>query len=448
MDKHITNIKDLVIKFMANEKEMEAKAKEGDAVSCFQMGVVQMLGVNTPVDFKKACLFLNNESLANNDDANRLLGFIAECESKYSEAFQAYAKTAHVKNASYMAKVIEGRNGLLKFLRAKEFPTAINKTISLILAGYAEGGTSKIEACMKIATICDDERSCLDASECLYESGYFISACQWLNKGGIKPNDPLYVSITDKYRESKENLKSSKAVQIIEIEDASLLKKDDFTDSLVQVRDNCIQASHETKQVWEVQARNLVEPIIRKLKNDEKEASLAQKAKEEAARKRKIVFILLGVIAVAALFFFLISTNRTPSNKTSDYSESISEEPVITGGDNAQSQDMIRSGMQEYGKNEDVSRPEGKEIDYRDYDKILSERKLSASDMEGKSAKELEIMRNSVYARYGYKFKREDLLDYFSQYSWYRPTTSDMESIYKMMNDAEKYNVEFIKKYE
>ena len=98
-----------------------------------------------------------------------------------------------------------------------------------------------------------------------------------------------------------------------------LLKKDDFTDSLAQVRDNCIQASHETKQAWEAQAKNLIEPIIRKLKNDEKEASLAQKAKEEAARKRKIVFILFGVIAVAALFFFLISTNRTSPNKTSDY---------------------------------------------------------------------------------------------------------------------------------
>ena len=55
---------------------------------------------------------------------------------------------------------------------------------------------------------------------------------------------------------------------------------------------------------------------------------------------------------------------------------------------------------------------------------------------------------NSIYARYGYKFKREDLLDYFSQYSWYNPITNDMGAIYNKMNDNEKYNIEFIKKHE
>ena len=82
------------------------------------------------------------------------------------------------------------------------------------------------------------------------------------------------------------------------------------------------------------------------------------------------------------------------------------------------------------------------------YDSILSDRKLSDSDLNGKTKKELEIMRNSIYARYGYKFKREDLLNYFSQFSWYNPTTNDMSAIYNLMSDIEKYNIEFIKKYE
>lgn len=82
------------------------------------------------------------------------------------------------------------------------------------------------------------------------------------------------------------------------------------------------------------------------------------------------------------------------------------------------------------------------------YNTVLSKRKLSASDLDGKTKKELEIMRNSIYARYGYKFKREDLLNYFSQYSWYNPSTSDMASVYNQMSSIEKYNVEFIKKHE
>jgi hypothetical protein len=78
----------------------------------------------------------------------------------------------------------------------------------------------------------------------------------------------------------------------------------------------------------------------------------------------------------------------------------------------------------------------------------LSEVRLSEADLADLSKKDLEIMRNSIYARYGYRFNRSDLLEYFSRYSWYSPTTNDMESIYNRMNDLEKYNIEFIKKHE
>ena len=82
------------------------------------------------------------------------------------------------------------------------------------------------------------------------------------------------------------------------------------------------------------------------------------------------------------------------------------------------------------------------------YNYILSSRKLTNDDLRGLTKKELEIMRNSIYARYGYRFKRDDLFNYFSQFSWYTPTTSDMALLYGQMSSIEKYNVEFIKKHE
>ena len=82
------------------------------------------------------------------------------------------------------------------------------------------------------------------------------------------------------------------------------------------------------------------------------------------------------------------------------------------------------------------------------YESILSTRKLIESDLSSKNKKELEIMRNSIYARYGYKFKRNDLFNHFSQFSWYNPTTSDMSTVYNSMSDIEKYNIDFIKKHE
>ena len=55
---------------------------------------------------------------------------------------------------------------------------------------------------------------------------------------------------------------------------------------------------------------------------------------------------------------------------------------------------------------------------------------------------------NEIYARHGYRFRRNDLLQYFSQFSWYRPTTTDQTIAYNEMSDIERYNIDFIKKHE
>lgn len=78
----------------------------------------------------------------------------------------------------------------------------------------------------------------------------------------------------------------------------------------------------------------------------------------------------------------------------------------------------------------------------------LSIRKLTEKDIEGLSSGELEILRNVVYARYGYLFQREDLRRFFLQYSWYQPTNKDANEIYDNFTEIERYNIEFIKKHE
>ena len=78
----------------------------------------------------------------------------------------------------------------------------------------------------------------------------------------------------------------------------------------------------------------------------------------------------------------------------------------------------------------------------------LSIRKLTEKDIEGLSSGELVILRNVVYARYGYLFQREDLRRFFLQYSWYQPTNKDANEIYDNFTEIERYNIEFIKKHE
>ena len=73
----------------------------------------------------------------------------------------------------------------------------------------------------------------------------------------------------------------------------------------------------------------------------------------------------------------------------------------------------------------------------------LSARKLTESDISGLSSSELRILRNMIYAQHGYIFKSEDLKVYFSQFSWYKPITSNVT-----LNSTELYNVDFIKRHE
>ena len=82
------------------------------------------------------------------------------------------------------------------------------------------------------------------------------------------------------------------------------------------------------------------------------------------------------------------------------------------------------------------------------YNQALSDRKLTETDLNGLSKKDLDIMKNMIYAKYGYKFNREDLANYFSKFSWYSPQSNDAAAIYNQMTSIEKYNIEFIKKHE
>ena len=95
--------------------------------------------------------------------------------------------------------------------------------------------------------------------------------------------------------------------------------------------------------------------------------------------------------------------------------------------------------------NEARNANQGNSTDFYD---ILSVRKLTESDITGLSSAELALMRNYVYARHGYRFTRDDLFRYFSQLSWYTPTTSNMTTVYNEMSEIERYNIDFIKSHE
>src|ERR1044071_10018960 len=52
-------------------------------------------------------------------------------------------------------------------------------------------------------------------------------------------------------------------------------------------------------------------------------------------------------------------------------------------------------------------------------------RALTPADLEGRTLRELTLMRNTIYARAGHPFRKKWLHDYFSAQPWYKPLPKD-----------------------
>ncbi len=74
-----------------------------------------------------------------------------------------------------------------------------------------------------------------------------------------------------------------------------------------------------------------------------------------------------------------------------------------------------------------------------------SQRILKAADVEELTKFQLQMMRNEIFARHGYCFKKKEMRDYFEIEDWYVPDTVDIKD---KLTELEKQNITLIKKYE
>ncbi len=74
-----------------------------------------------------------------------------------------------------------------------------------------------------------------------------------------------------------------------------------------------------------------------------------------------------------------------------------------------------------------------------------SQRLLKPEDVETLPKSELEFMRNEIFARHGFCFKKKELRYEFEMQDWYVPNTVDIKGF---LTDIEKKNIAMIKRYE
>ncbi len=81
-----------------------------------------------------------------------------------------------------------------------------------------------------------------------------------------------------------------------------------------------------------------------------------------------------------------------------------------------------------------------------DYSWIVCEMPLSSEDLMGLTKAQLRILRNTIYARHGRRFKSPDLQRYFAQFDWYYPTVNEVYE--HQLSPVEKHNIQLIQAYE
>lgn len=158
--------------------------------------------------------------------------------------------------------------------------------------------------------------------------------------------------------------------------------------------------------------------------------------------KKTILAVIITAISVLAIvsivyFAFLKPKGSEGASFEDEYSAVLAEE-VSPETDERAVESLEMEDIKE------TAEPESSLPMERFYE-ISEKRLLIEDDIARFSKSELRIIRNQLYARHGYIFKSQDLTDYFSQFDWYSPSSSDVTS---KLSDIELKNVDFIKAHE
>lgn len=296
MKKYITSIEDLVTIEMTNG------ISEGDDSSFnFQRGLVNLLGIKTPVDIRKANQFLCNPSLKNDPDANCIMGFIAECEGNYSSSFKHYAtaveNTSKKSDLSYLQKVIEGRNLLQKTFKQYNLSLTLNEELTKLLNDISTGDSKlKLDAKIITAYLCEDEATCIEAAQELFDVGEIYSSKLLLQKGKVDNSYSLYNKIDMQALESKGSIMSCVG-SIVELEGESILPNFENILSIANVKKKCEDCSKECSREWISANKTLIGRMV----ESQKSKIDREKAKKED-RNMAILFWLILPVVIFIIF--------------------------------------------------------------------------------------------------------------------------------------------------
>ena len=138
---------------------------------------------------------------------------------------------------------------------------------------------------------------------------------------------------------------------------------------------------------------------------------------------------------------------ETPEETVTEENTNTVEEPITET-----SQELIEESQEGGPVSEEASSEENSvQVNDDNYDLVVLDKVYDEVINRGNeaylnnfSSDELAIIRNTLYARNGYKFKKKEYQQYFGEKSWYNPTTSSQNILTKQ----EEKLANIIKRYE
>ena len=177
--------------------------------------------------------------------------------------------------------------------------------------------------------------------------------------------------------------------------------------------------------------------------------------KSDKKSKKKLVVIISAASAVAVVLAVcaIVFVPKMFRNNENEQYKPLQTIEITTQQETTQQSSTIIQNTTEPESFDKGSSDADDDYDdyYDDEDYILPDsgtRKLTNSDLAGLDADELELARNEIYARAGRRFNTEYIQDYFDDKWWYVGTIAPEDFTEDMLNDVEKYNVNFIRNYE
>ena len=130
---------------------------------------------------------------------------------------------------------------------------------------------------------------------------------------------------------------------------------------------------------------------------------------------------------------------ENPQETVVEESTNTEEKPIAEN-----SQELIEEEQEGGSASEEDTNDDNYDLIVLDkvYDEVIN--RGNEAYLNNFSSDELAIIRNTLYAKNGYKFKKKEYQEYFGEKSWYNPTTSSQNILTK----KEEKLANIIKKYE